>query len=252
MGAMRVLDLASDGRALLANDVSRADIALVDMNTPGERDLTWKDWSRPSTLSDDGKMLGLGVGGRTTADGKTFGHIRPTDGSPAVQLSEEGNPHAISLDGKWVLMGSPSARDIAVTPTGPGDTRHLDPGRVVRFQTQRRFLPDGQRIVFVGREANRPSRVFIQSLAAGPPEPLTPEGASGPMIVSSDSAWVIVNNEAERQLLTKYPTTGGSPIPVPGVLPGDEPHAWRSCRPMAASSSTAIRATHPSCSWQRD
>ena len=47
---MRILDIAPDGRALLANDSFRADMSLVDLNVSGERDLTWKEYSRPMAL----------------------------------------------------------------------------------------------------------------------------------------------------------------------------------------------------------
>ena len=226
MGSMRILDIAPDGRVLLTNDDYRADMSLVDVNAPGERDLTWKDWSRPTALSDDGKMLAFGFGGRTTADGRVLGYVRPTDGSPAVLLSEEGNPHAFSPDGKWVLMGGPLAGRgrVSITPIGAGDTRHLDAGRVAGFQSQRRWMPDGRRIVFVGREAGKSNRVFIQSIDAGPPEPLTPEGAHGPMIVSPESSAVIVKNEKGQ--LSRYSVKGGAPTAVAGALPRDEPLAW--------------------------
>jgi dipeptidyl aminopeptidase/acylaminoacyl peptidase len=225
MGSMRILDFASDGRTLLSNEyLHRADMFLVDVAKGEERDLTWKDWSRPHALSDDGKMLAFGVGGRTRADGRAFGFIRPTDGGAAIQLSEDGNPSALSPDGKWVRIGKAGATQITLVPTGPGEPRRLDPGRVAGFQSFTRWLPDGSRIVFVGREAGRPNRVFIQSLVAGPPQPLTPEEAFGQLIVAPDSTAVIVNNERKR--LTRYPVTGSTPTPVAGALPDDEPLAW--------------------------
>jgi dipeptidyl aminopeptidase/acylaminoacyl peptidase len=225
MGSMRILDFAKDGRTLLSNEYfNRADMTLVDVTTGEERDLTWKDWSRPLALSDDGKMLAFGVGGRTRADGRTFGFIRPTDGSPAIRLSEDGNPSAFSPDGKWVKTGKAGATQITLVPTGAGESRRLEAGRVSGFQSFTRWLPDSTRIVFAGREAGRPTRLFTQSLAAGLPQPLTPEGAFGPLIVSPDSAAVIVKNEEGR--LTRYPVTGSTPTPVVGALPEDEPLAW--------------------------
>ena len=226
MGSVRILDLASDGRALLANDSFRAEMSLVDMTTPGERDLTWKAWSRPFALSDDGNMLAFGDGGRS-AGGKTLGYIRATDGSPAVLLSEAGNPGAISPDGKWVLIGSPSAQRLTLVPTGAGESRPLDLGRLEGYSgisSGKRWMPDGQRVVFVANQAGRPRRVFIQRVAGGPPEPLTPEGAFGPLIVSPDSTLVVVRNQKGQ--LSKYPVKGGIPAVVAGALAGDEPLAW--------------------------
>jgi hypothetical protein len=112
-------------------------------------------------------------------------------------------------------------------PTGVGEPRPLDPGRITEFAgipNNRRWLADGQRIVFVGSEAGRPRRVFIQNIAGGPPEALTPEGAFGPLVASHDSALVVVKNQQGQ--LTKYPVAGGPSIVLAGALPGDEPLAW--------------------------
>ena len=227
MTSVRILDVAPDGRALLANDTFRADMSLVDVNVAGERDLTWSDWSRPLALSDDGKVLAFGDGGRSNASGKTLGYVRQTDGGAAVQISETGNPSAISPDGKWVLLSSPSARRLTLMPTGVGQARELDAGRVEGFSgisSSKRWMPDGQRIVFVGNEAGRPRRLFIQNVAAGPPEAFTPEGVAGSLIVSPDSTMVIVRDAARR--LSRYPVKGGTPTVVAGALPDDEPLAW--------------------------
>ena len=223
LGSVRIHDLARDGRALLTNDSGRADMSLVDLNLPGERDLTWKDYSRPSALSDDGTMVAFGLGGRTGADGRVRGYIRGTDGSPAVMLSEAGNAGAFSPDRKWVVTGFPGGKHLTVVPTGVGEPRVLDAGLVVRFQSQRKWMPDGQRIVFVGAEAGRPNRLFIQSVGGGVPAALTPEGAAGPFVVSHDSALVIVGHKGQ---LSKFPVAGGPPTVVAGALRGDEPLAW--------------------------
>jgi eukaryotic-like serine/threonine-protein kinase len=198
MGSVRIFDLASDGRALLSSDTVRADISVVDVKLGSEQDLTWGDWSRPTALSDDGQILSFADLGRTNMTGDARGYIRRTDGSPAVLLSEAGNTWAFSPDGQWVLAGRPGGRAMTLVPTGAGQVRTLDPGRVSAFTglpNGRRWMPDGRRIVFAGNEANRPRRVFIQSVAGGPPEALTPEGAAGPLIVAPDSTVIIVNNE---------------------------------------------------------
>jgi hypothetical protein len=66
--------------------------------------------------------------------------------------------------------------------------------------------------------------VFIQRVSGGPPEALTPEGAEGPLVVSPDSALVVVRNPQGQ--LSKYPVRGGTTTVLDGTLPGDEPLAW--------------------------
>jgi Tol biopolymer transport system component len=193
----------------------------VDINAPGERDLTWKDWCQPGALSDDGRTLAFGNRG---ANGRTLGYIRRTDGSPAVLLSEAGNPVAISPDGQWVVTMSPSTKGWTVVPIGVGESRHVAVGQLAGLSRHARWLPDAQRIVYVGSEAGRPRRVFIQNLSAGSPVAVTPEGTFGPLVVSPDSTLVVARNEKEQ--LSKYPVNGGTPAVLAGALRGDEPLAW--------------------------
>ena len=234
MGSIRVLDVAPDGRALLSSDSTRADIILVDINAASEQDLTYREWSRPTALSDDGRLVAFGSGGRTDKEGKTPAFIRWTDGfpdpmSPEVQLTDNGNIQAISPDNKWVVVAGLATTERTISPTGSGQARRLDNGTVVEFNGMMngtRWLPDGQQIVFVGREAGKPRRVFLQSVSGGPPKPITPEREFGPMAVSPDSNLVAVGANNSDQRFVVYPLAGGSPTPVAGSEKGDQPLAW--------------------------
>jgi Tol biopolymer transport system component len=227
MGSVRVLDLAADGRVLLSQDSHRSDMTLVDVLASSERDLTWKEWSRSFVLSDDGMMLAFGDGGLSSSKGEVLGYIRSTDGSPAVLVGKEGNPLAISPDGKWIVMSSATAQRLSLTPTGAGESRPLDIGRVTGFTLTNgttRWMPDGQAIAFVGREPGKPPRIFVQGLSGGEPKTVTPEGAFGPFVVAPDATTIIMRDR-DRQL-QRYPVGGGAAKPVSGALPGDEPLSW--------------------------
>jgi Tol biopolymer transport system component len=65
--------------------------------------------------------------------------------------------------------------------------------------TQASWTRDGQRIVFIGSEADRPLRGFVQSLSGGAPAPVTPEGVQVWPIVSPDSS-MILTGDAKREL----------------------------------------------------
>ena len=227
MGSVRILDIAADGRALLSLDSHRSDMTLVDVPASGERDLTWKEWSGSFVLSADGTMLAFGDGGLSSSKGEVRGYIRPTDGSPAVLVGTSGNPMAISPDGKWIVLSSATAQSLSLTPTGAGEARPLDTGRVTGFTLNSgttRWMPDGQRIAFVGSEAGKPPRIFVQKVAGGEPHAVTPEGVFGPFVLSPDSTTIVVRDQ-HRQL-HKYPIGGGTARILSGALPGDEPLSW--------------------------
>ena len=220
MGSVRIADIAPDGRALLIHDAHRTSMSVIDQNAPGERDLTWRNWSRPRFLSNDGKTL-LFVEGAASADSGAY--LRQTDGSPPILLGK-GDPIALSPDGRWAVVGGPGMVRFTILPTGVGETRTLEPGSVVSKSTFCRWLPDG-RLLFVGNAAGKRRQVFMQNIAGGPPEPLTPEGVNGPFVVSPDST-KLVASDMKTQLLRTYPLERSTATELAGTVRGDQALAW--------------------------
>ena len=81
------------------------------------------------------------------------------------------------------------------------------------------FLPDGKRILFVGHEPGRPSRVFVQDLAGGAAKSVTPEGVVARLLSADGKSFV--TQTAEGPALT--PLEGGPSRQIPGLKPGDRP-----------------------------
>jgi Tol biopolymer transport system component len=133
---------------------------------------------------------------------------------------------AFSPDGRWVLTGSPSSNDWTVVPTGIGQPRHVRRGDVVQANgmTNGNKWLDATRIVFVGSEEGRRRRLYVQNLDGAKPDPVTPDGAAGPFVVSPDASVVVVQNPEGR--LARYPLAGGNPTPLAGADNGDQPLAW--------------------------
>lgn len=136
---------------------------------------------------------------------------------------------ALSPDGEWALSTLPDSRQISLLPTGAGEARKLiTPG--VSHSFTGNFLPDGKRVVFFGSETGRPERLYVQDIAGGRPRPIAPEGTrssreqNGVVPVSPDGKFVAARGP--DQTISLYPVEGGSPRPIPGLLPGAGVVRW--------------------------
>jgi len=85
------------------------------------------------------------------------------------------------------------------------------------------WFPDGRRIVLCGIEPGRASRVYVQEIPGGKPQPITPEGTHLG-IVSPDGKLVLARS-SDGSWAT-YPIEGGEPKPVPGLTAGDRTIRW--------------------------
>jgi hypothetical protein len=117
-------DVAADGRILVEHGELRAGIVCRTRGESVERELGRLDFSFPSYLSEDGKLLlffegteGGGPGGRI--------YLRRTDGTPAVRLGD-GQALGLTPDGRWVLgMVAGPPRELVMIPTGPGAAKKI-------------------------------------------------------------------------------------------------------------------------------
>jgi hypothetical protein len=157
----------------------------------------------------------------------SFMFLGGTDGSAPVQLGE-GIPAALSPDGRRAL-GFPSKtladsqRTLAVVPTGAGESRILPRGTIDRY-LDAFWFPDGQRVLIVAHEKDRPARLFQQNIEQGAPRPVTPEGAATDHpTLAPDASGVLAGSFEAGAVFRFYPLTGGEPRSVPGLLPGDAP-----------------------------
>jgi hypothetical protein len=111
-------------------------------------------------------------------------------------------------------------------PAGIGQARKLERGGIESYQSAK-FLPDGKRILFAGKEPGHRARLYIQDLGGGGPKPITPEGTGATfrgIVVSPDGKFV--TGPSPVQGFSLYPVEGGSPIPIPGLEEGEAPAQW--------------------------
>jgi Tol biopolymer transport system component len=221
-GDLRLHDIFRDGRALLARDNWRRGLIGLAAGEASERDLSWLDWSYPSDLSADGKMLLFreeGEGG-----GQTYtAYLRKTDGSPAVRLGE-GQALALSPDGRWALSTSPEGpMQLVLLPTKAGEKRKLAGEGINHVEA--RWLPGGEKFVFSGNEPGHGVRLYVQDVSGSKRVAISPEGTDAlAYSVSPDGQTVAAVGPDQRGYL--YPVAGGEPRPIRGFAAGELPVAW--------------------------
>ena len=178
-GNLELDDISADGRVLAAHHRLLVVLMGRRRGESSERNLSWFDFSTPTDLSADGKTLVFTESGEGGGQQQAV-YIRGTDGSPAVRLGE-GTSGSLSPDGKWVIArvsgGPGSPPRLILLPTGAGEPKTVRTDGL-DFAGTGNWLPDGRRLLLGGAEKGRPARVFIVEIEGGGRRPVTPEGIS--------------------------------------------------------------------------
>jgi Tol biopolymer transport system component/predicted Ser/Thr protein kinase len=223
-GTLTLQDVTRDGHVLLTRDVQRVGMVGMAPGTSKEVDLSWLDWSAPTDLSTDGKMLLFtesGVGG-----GENYSaYLRKTDGSPAVRLGT-GSSVALSPDQQWVLTGQiRSPLESILVPTGAGESRKVTHNGVSLLRAH--WLPDGKRYVFIGNEKDRGLRLWLQSIDSDKPSPISPEGIRATQWVLSPDGKTVAAVQIDHKGYL-FSVEGGEPRAINGFSEGYIPVGWSS------------------------
>jgi serine/threonine protein kinase/Tol biopolymer transport system component len=220
-GGIKLLDVARNGRVLLARGASRVGTLGLLPGDSRERDLSWLDYSFVGDISADGRTLLFDEEGEAGGANYTV-YLRKADASPVVKLGE-GAALALSPDGRWALAGlsSPKPRFVLL-PTGAGEPKPLKVEGLEVGQSAT-WLPDG-RLLIAANEPNRGVRLFVQAVEGGRPRPITPEGigtAFPGFAVSPDGKFVAAIGSDRRGML--FPVDGGATRAIAGIADGEFP-----------------------------
>jgi len=218
-----VADVSSAGKVLVTRNTARRGLIGTMPGDDTERDLSWLDWSRPSTVSPDGQWVLFEEQGQGGGPGYSV-YIRKTDGSPALRLGD-GSASDLSPDGQWAATVSLARPDqIVFLPLGPGDARTLRlPGFVIYAAS---WFPDGRRLLLVASEKGSLARLYVMDDEGATPKPISPEGIRWEVAISPDGR--LIGTAMTAGVPRIFPAAGGEPRPVPGAAPGDIPSIWSS------------------------
>jgi Tol biopolymer transport system component len=224
-GRLTLQDISRHGRVLVTRDAMHPSVMVWRANSDRERDVAWLDQSDIRDLSPDGTWALLteaGAGSRTEG-----AYLRKTDGSPAVRIGD-GFGYGLSPDGKWALsVVSGPSQQLFLLPTGAGEPRMLPRGKVAAYAGHTaNWFADSRRFVFTGRQGSQ-RQLYIQDIQGGDPNAIS--GSEGLTFfvsrsLSPDQKYVAAI-DTDRKIWI-VPVEGGSPRPMPGVEPGEQPAGW--------------------------
>jgi Tol biopolymer transport system component len=229
VGLMGLHDVAPSGRLLVtAESMQVATQGHLATGSGGDYFATWFGESFAG-ISQDGRVF-AGSSGSLVGGSEYRVFYRLSDGSAPVFLGD-GFALGISPDGRWVFAVTTS-RDRSVLraePTGPGETRRFDLGKVEMVASSSDRVTsssDGTRIAFLGVEGGSPPRGYVFDLEAKrPPRAVTPPNVGHVILSPRGDALVALDDAGAMQL---YPIDGSAPRAVPGAAVGEVPLAWAS------------------------
>ena len=210
-------DAAADGTLLLSHENYRFGIVASLADGKGDRDLSWLDAGQVNDLARDGRAVAFFEGGAAVG-GNPLVYFRRVQDSQPVQLGAGMFP-AISPNLEWVACLTNDLHQIALLPTGPGESRRLPAGALEQVQYVR-WLPDSQRVIFSGAEKGKKKRVYVQDIAGGLPRAISAEGLALCSAQMTPDGHNVVACENGRGFL--LPVAGGNPKAIAGWKTGQE------------------------------
>jgi Tol biopolymer transport system component len=210
-GAMSIMGVSRDGRALINCFRRRSSMTVMQAGASTERDVSWLDYSAIADIAADGRSIlfteeAEGGGARGAV------YLWELSKPEPVRLGE-GRAIALSQDGRSVIaFDAALPKQLTILPTGAGLPRHVNLPFTLRWAT---FLPDGDHALMSGMEGTTPQRIFIVDLRNGSSQALTPPNTWLCATSPDGSEFVVKEGSSGRALI--YSFRGGAPRVVPGV-----------------------------------
>ena len=219
-GTATVMDIAADGRLLLARGELRFSIRVLVPGDAAERDASWLDFPLSPSLSRDGTHLAFADLSQSAGSDYAVA-LRDLASDKVVRLGP-GAAIGISPDAKWVAAQLPSTLKLFLYPTGAGDPVPLE-ARVDLSVRRVHWFSDSTRIIYCGRKDLPIPRCYIADVKGGTPTAVGPEEVVDALPASDDRTLIIRRTSGAVQTMT---LGGGAPADAKGFEADDELLAW--------------------------
>jgi eukaryotic-like serine/threonine-protein kinase len=216
---MRVLDIAADGRLLIAGDELRSEIGGIDPSTKKEKNgLEWFDGTGLSDVRPDGTaFVGFEWGGPAGPLYMTI--YRKLSESAPTHLGD-GAGAKLSPDGK-IVASEVFTRPpyIALYPLGTGESRKLNLQGLTGFSSLA-WYPDGKRLLVLAAKEGEGLRTYAIDIDGGKPEPIGPPGFLGFAVAGEGKRIAGINEAGEAAV---FDMDKQDVRKVPGLEPDEQP-----------------------------
>jgi serine/threonine protein kinase len=218
-GSIAIRDISPDGKVLITNMEWRQKMMFRGPSDTRERELSWLDWSLPTDISPDGKLIVFSETGEGVA-GNQVVYLRETSGAPAAKLGP-GTLASFSPDGQTVVSVDPNDSEITLYPVGPGRPKRI---ALKGYTIASAGLLEDGRIWFDGNEPSHGRRLYLTTLEGAAPRAVTPEGTQSASRSTKAHPKHLVVRAGSKTLL--YPVDGGEPEVIRGIEEGERIAAW--------------------------
>ena len=212
-GRFRLLDVAEDGRALMAQEDFRVGILVWAPGQEKPRDITRADDSFLYSLARDGKRVVFAAKIHLAKGEASAVFLGSETGAP--QLLSEGWYSVLSPDGHWVAtLFSGKEPKVVLYPTGAGQERPFPLTGLKKVESVAWTL-DGKSLLI----SEGGGRIFLQPLDGGTLHPLTPEGVAngdwGTLDLAPDGRTFLAKGPAGLGIYDlQDPTRPPTPLPA--------------------------------------
>jgi hypothetical protein len=218
---LMLLDVGRDGRVLLTGGGVTDSVFL---STAGSALRRTPSWLGVTIMTPDGKRMLFPSYG--TGAGRYYStYARGLDGLPPVRLGE-GEPLAISPDGKWALsLRKSEPQQLLLLPIGAGEPHPLNTAGIARVWAAT-FTPDGGIIIRGRRPASTQADFWWIDRNGAPPRQVPVSGRIGwgNLIASPDGRWIC--SAGTEGVATLVPAAGGVAQPVAGLEAEETLVSW--------------------------